>query len=381
VTAHTKPRTETSAAIPADILDRVRSAPRILVFLTLWSALSLLLFSYRYLEELADDGRAVWQAPFINETTSAFGGLALVFLVALPLMRRFPLTRQNSAHRIPLYVAGTVVFSLIHTTSNWVLRSLLYPLAGLGSFDYGRMPVRYFMEFPADAVSLTIVAVLAHLAWAYRASRDRELRAEQLERALTESRLQSLQLQMQPHFLFNALNTIASRMYDDAPAADKMLTHLSSLLRASLSTRDTHLVPLSAELEVLDHYVAILRERFGENCAIVVDVPDDCHHLAVPALVLQPLVENAVRHGNVSRRGNGRIDVRAIRSNGSLQLDVSDDGPGATGELWGAGVGLQSTADRLALLFPGEHRLEVGNRDGGFHVRMTVPIREAAPGD
>jgi len=207
------------------------------------------------------------------------------------------------------------------------------------------------------------------------------LRAEQLDTAPTESRLQSLQLQMQPHFLFNALNTIASRMYDDAPAADKMLTHLSSLLRASLSTRDTHLVPLSAELEVLDHYVAILRERFGENCAIVVDVPDDCHHLAVPALVLQPLVENAVRHGNVSRRGNGRIDVRAMRSNGSLQLDVSDDGPGATGELWGAGVGLQSTADRLALLFPGEHRLEVGNRDGGFHVRMTVPIREATPGD
>jgi signal transduction histidine kinase len=365
------------AVTPPDIMDRVRSAPRIVVFLVLWSALSLLLFSYRYLEEVADDGQAVWQAPLINETTSAFGGLALAFLVALPLMRRFPLTRENSSRRIPLYVAGLIVFSVIHTTLNWGLRSLFYPLAGLGSFHYGRMPVRYFMEFPADAVSMTIVVVVVHLAWAYRASRDRELRAEQLERALTESRLQSLQLQMQPHFLFNALNTIASRMYDDAPAADKMLTHLASLLRASLTTRDTHLVPLSSELEILDHYVAILRERFGENCAILVDVPDDCRGLAVPALLLQPLVENAVRHGNVSRHGKGRIDVRAIRSNGSLQLDVSDDGPGATGDLWGSGVGLQATADRLAILFPGEHRIEAGNHDGGFHVRMTFPVREA----
>jgi LytS/YehU family sensor histidine kinase len=263
---------------------------------------------------------------------------------------------ENGSRRIPLYIVGTVAFSVVHTTSNWALRSLFYPLAGLGSFHYGRMPVRYFMELPADAVAITILAVVVHLAWAYRASRDRELRAEQLERALTESRLQSLQLQMQPHFLFNALNTIASRMYDDAPAADKMLTHLASLLRASLTARHTHLVPLSSELEILDHYVAILRERFGENCAIVVDVPDDCHRLAVPALLLQPLVENAVRHGNVSRRGKGRIDVRAVRSNGSLQLDVSDDGPGAAGDVWGSGVGLQATADRLALLFPGEHR-------------------------
>lgn len=375
-----RPLSDTAAASP-DLLDRVRSAPRIVVFLVLWIAATLLLFFYRYLEEVADDGHAIWQAPLINESTSTFAGLALAFLVALPLMRRFPLTGAHRGRRIPLYVAGTVVFSVVHTTANWALRSLLYPLAGLGSFDYGRMPVRYFMEFPADAVLVTITVVMVHLAWAYRASRDRELRAEQLERALTESRLQSLQLQMQPHFLFNALNTIASRMYDDAPAADKMLTHLSSLLRASLTTRDTHLVPLGSELEILDHYVAILHERFGANCSIVVDVAEDCRALSVPALLLQPLVENAVRHGNVSRRGNGQIHVRAFRSNGSLHLEVSDDGPGATGDVWGSGVGLQATADRLALLFPGEHRIDAGNHDGGFHVRMTFPTREPVPGD
>ena len=347
-----------------------------LLFMALWVLLSLLLFLYQYLEEVADDGQGVWQAPLINETTSAFGGLALVFLIALPAMRRWPLTRENRAGRLPLYLLGMVVFSVIHTSSNWALRSLLYPMAGLGAFDYGLMPVRYFMEFPADAVALSIVIVLVHLAWAYRASRDRELRAEQLERALTESRLQSLQLQMQPHFLFNALNTIASRMYDDAPAADKMLTHLSSLLRASLSTRDTHLVPLDSELEMLSHYVSILRERFGANCLIEVDVPDDCRTVAVPALLLQPLVENAVRHGNLSRRGRGRIEVRASRSNGWLQLEVRDDGPGAGSVPGGSGVGLQATIDRLELLFPGEHRIEAGRHTDGFRVQMTLPLRE-----
>ena len=354
--------------------------PRVALFLALWLLLSLLLFLYRYLEEVADDGKGIWQAPLINESTSAFGGLALVFLIALPLMKRWPLTRENRARRLPLYFLGTLVFSLIHTSLNWALRSLLYPVAGLGTFDYGLMPVRYFMEFPADAVALSIVVVLVHLAWAYRASRDRELRAEQLERALIESRLQSLQLQMQPHFLFNALNTIASRMYDDAPGADKMLTHLASLLRASLSTRDTHLVPLDSELEMLNHYVSILRERFGANCVIEVDVPQECRAAAVPALLLQPLVENAVRHGNLSRLGQGRIEVHASLSNGWLDLGVHDDGPGMDRAPRGDGVGLQATIDRLELLFPGEHRIEMGRHREGFQVLMRLPLREISAG-
>jgi signal transduction histidine kinase len=315
----------------------------------------------------------------VDEATGVGGALLLVLAIALPFMRRFPLFGPHRMRRLPLYLLGLLVFSFLHTTSNWLLRTLLYPVLGLGAYDYGIMPVRYFMELPVDVVALAIGVAGTHLLWMYRASRDRELRAEQLERALTESRLQSLQLQLQPHFLFNALNTISSRMYDDTASADAMVGHLSSLLRSSLSTRDTHLVTLRAELDTLEHYLAILRGRFGDRCRVTVDVPPAVEGARVPALLLQPLVENAVRHGNLGRSGTGAIGVRGRRDGDELVLEVSDDGPGATRDPWASadGVGLRATADRLQLLFPGSHRMEAGNGSEGFHVTIRVPFRDA----
>ena len=304
-------------------------------------------------------------------------------LVVLPFMRRFPLERANLSRRVQLYLLVLVAYSILHTTSNWALRSAGYPLLGLGDYGYGTMTVRYAMEFGVDAVAFSLAVVIAHLMWKYAAARQRELHAEQLERALTQSRLQSLQLQLQPHFLFNALNTISSRMYDDAAAADAMLTHLASLLRASLSTRDAHEVPLSAELEALEHYLAILRGRFGTGCHVDVDIPEDLRRAVVPALVLQPLVENAVRHGNLTRIGVGHITVKGWRENGDLRLEVDDDGPGpgeAQGDS-GHGVGLPATADRLALLYPGAHRFEAASYERGFRVTMQIPYREAGTHD
>jgi LytS/YehU family sensor histidine kinase len=167
-------------------------------------------------------------------------------------------------------------------------------------------------------------------------------------------------------------------MYDDARSADAMLTHLAQLLRASLSTRDAHEVPLAAELETLEHYLAILRGRFGDGCQVHLDVSGDVRRAVVPALLLQPLVENAVRHGNLSRTGSGRIRVRGWRASDALQLEVDDDGPGPTRdtESAGHGVGLSSTASRLALLYPGTHRFEASCHAGGFRVSLSIPYRE-----
>jgi two-component system, LytTR family, sensor kinase len=346
---------------------------------TYWSAVflcALLLFLYRFLGNVAEGGRAIAREPLINEFTGVFGAALLVVLFLRPLTRRLPLGRQTWPQRLPIYLGVLVAFSLAHTTLNWGSRSILYPLFGCGAYDYGRLPVIYLMEFPIDVIGFTLFTAGFHIFDAYRASRDRELRTEQLERALAESRLHSLRLQLQPHFLFNALNTISSRMYEDVSAADEMLTHLAELLRASLRTASVQLVPLASELGALDHYTAIMRGRFGDQVRVTIDVPPSCQEALVPSLVLQPLVENAVRHGNASRTGQGCIEVSARREGDRLVLRVEDDGPGAAHDVDASeGIGLRSTRDRLRILFGDAQRFEAANAGRGFRVVIEVPWR------
>ena len=346
---------------------------------------AMLLFLYRYLEERVYDPGASALPPLVNELTGAYGMWALLALVVIPYTRRHPLTNGGWRRELPGYVALLFAYSAVHTSSNWALRSLAFPLVGLGSYDYGDMSLRYVMEFAVDAIGFSSAIAIAHLFAAWRRSNEERLRAERLERALTEARLHALRLQLQPHFLFNALNTIASVMYDDVRAADAMLTHLSSLLRASLQTTERQLTSLDAELATLGHYVALLRGRFGDRCTVRVDVGEEVGAALVPALVLQPLVENSVRHGRLSKEGRGVIDVSARAVGERLEIVVQDDGPGSSGASGGGtvlepgdGVGLRSTADRVRLIYGDAGTLEAGNANGGFRVTLVVPFVTAA---
>ena len=345
---------------------------------------ALLLFLYRFLEERVYDPAADPRPALIAEVTGAYGMWLLLAAVVFPFIRRRPLTRGGWRRELPAYVALLVAYSVLHTSGNWASRSLLFPLAGLGSYDYGAIALRFAMEFPLDVIGFSSAVAIAHLFAAWRRSNEERLRAERLERALTEARLEALRLQLQPHFLFNALNTIASVMYDDVRAADAMLTHLSSLLRASLQTTERHVTSLDAELATLGHYVALLQGRFGERCTVRIDVPDTLGSALVPALVLQPLVENSVRHGRLSKEGRGVIDVRARAVGERLEIVVQDDGPGvsATADVAlvpGGGVGLRSTADRLRLIYGEAGEVEAANIAGGFRVTLRLPLVVSAP--
>jgi LytS/YehU family sensor histidine kinase len=286
-----------------------------------------------------------------------------------------PIRRSNWRRTLPVHVATLVAFSLAHTSLNWGVRLVLSPLVGLGPYDYGHMPLRYLMEFPNDAIFYLIIQVAVEAVRYYRTLRDREL-------SLAQAELRNLRLQLQPHFLFNALNTISATMYDDPTAADAMIAELSELLRLSLKTVHTQEVPLRAELEALSHYTALMHARFGDKLSVAVDVEPAAADALVPSLILQPLVENAVRHGNVSLLGSGHIDVRARREGDRLVLDVLDDGPGGTWEQKGSGVGLRSTAERLRLLYGDAHRFTAGkspvNGGFGFAVAIAIPFRPCA---
>jgi LytS/YehU family sensor histidine kinase len=210
----------------------------------------------------------------------------------------------------------------------------------------------------------------------YRKYRDRELHASRLEAQLSQAQLQVLKMQLHPHFLFNTLNAISALVHEDADLAERMIARLGELLRSTLEAADRQEVPLRQEVEFIRPYLEIERARMGDRLKVELDIDPAALDAHVPNLLLQPLVENAIRHGIAPRAEPGRIEVRARREEGRLRLEVCDDGPGlAAGPR--EGVGLTNTRARLRQLYGEEHCFEMSNGAGrGLTVRVTIPFRE-----
>jgi two-component system LytT family sensor kinase len=213
----------------------------------------------------------------------------------------------------------------------------------------------------------------------YRKYRERELRAVELEKRLAQAKLQALQMQLNPHFLFNSLHSISSLMHQDVEAADRMIVRLSDLLRAALDNSDTQEVTLGKELEFLKRYLEIEQIRFGKRLTVQMNITPDTLDAQVPNLILQPLVENAIRHGIEPHAKPGRIELRSKREADVLTLEVCDNGAGLPGNQPSAeNVGLSNTRARLEALHAGVHSLEFHNvPGGGLLVRIMIPYRLA----
>ena len=209
-----------------------------------------------------------------------------------------------------------------------------------------------------------------------------ELRLERVERSFSQARLNALRMQLDPHFLFNALNTISSQVERDPRLARSMIEHLGDLLRLSLDARDRQEIPLAEELAFLDHYIAIQKIRFPESLRIEIQVTPEVKYALVPCLIVQPLVENAIRHGISRRASGGTVTVTAERGQNQVDIRVTDDGvglpPGWTLET-SCGMGLSVTRERIVGLHPdGNSRFSVRPRSGGgTEVEISLPLRFA----
>ena len=211
-----------------------------------------------------------------------------------------------------------------------------------------------------------------------------ELHVERLQRSFSEARLNTLRMQLDPHFLFNALNTISSQVVSDATLARDMIEHLGELLRLSLDPRSRYEVSLGEEMTLLDHYVAIQMIRFGDRLKIDVDIAAGLGSVLVPSLLMQPLVENAIRHGIAPRAAGGAILITAWQAGDRLEIRVCDDGVGlppggsANDRL---GVGLSVTRERIESFRPaGTGRMSIRSRlEGGTEVTLSLPLRHADP--
>jgi len=207
-----------------------------------------------------------------------------------------------------------------------------------------------------------------------------ELRLEKMERSFSQARLNALRMQLDPHFLFNALNTISSQVERDPRLARSMIEHLGDLLRLSLEARDKQEVPLAEEMAFLDHYLAIQRIRFGASLRIETHVAPEVKYAIVPCLIVQPMVENAIRHGISPRASGGAITVAACRTMNNVEIRVTDDGVGLP-QGWtldtSKGLGLSITRERIAGLYPdGSSHFAVRRRsEGGTEVEISIPLR------
>jgi two-component sensor histidine kinase len=349
---------------------------RLLVF-AYFTATGLLLFGYRALDDVARAHSRRVLAIFIEEMTGAYAALLLLPLL-IRFARRYRLQKGNWLRRLPAHFAAMTIFSFLHTSLMALSRNLLFPLVGLGSYDYGIMRYRYLMEFSNDTIVYCLFVGFVYLFDHYRQSRDREVQTAQLETQLAQAQLQALRLQLQPHFLFNAMNTISSLVYENPRAADEMIARLSDLLRMTMRDSGAQEVTLEQELKLLDLYLDIMRARFEERLTVHIDCEADLGRALVPQLVLQPLVENCIRHAADPETGVVQITVCARRESGALLLEVSDNGPGVGEQLALAGsngIGLTNTAERLRQLYGSLHGLTLANGEGqGLTVTVRLPF-------
>lgn len=295
-----------------------------------------------------------------------------VTLAALWLTYRMPLERRSLVRRLAVHIAF----------------ALLVPVFRAGVVVLLNPVVEWYAELPAfsDILLSTyvsnfffywlIVGVL-HAAHYAQRSRQREQLAERLRRELAEAQLRALRSQLQPHFLFNALNTISSHVQHDPPAAEAMIERLSGLLRHTLERAGADEVELAEELSFVEDYLAIEQARYEDRLTVQWRIGADTPPARVPPLILQPLVENAVRHGIAPRTSGGHVAIETDRANGRLRLRVRDDGTGmrAASLATGRGLGLNATRERLHRMYGTAQRFRVLSEPGrGTTVEIEIPF-------
>jgi LytS/YehU family sensor histidine kinase len=237
-------------------------------------------------------------------------------------------------------------------------------------------------NFDWEMITYWAIAGLSHAVLYYRESRDRALRTAQLETKLVEAQLAALQQQLHPHFLFNTLHAISTLMHKDVEAADRTLMHLSDLLRLTLENIGHHEVSLKTELEFLSKYLQIEQTRFADRLTVRFDIQTEALDALVPNLLLQPLVENAIKHGVARKSGPGHIQITARRDGTKLWMEVRDDGVGLSEDGWRTlhkGIGVSTTRERLLRLFGADFRFEFHRQQPGLAVVVAFPWRVETP--
>ena len=343
------------------------------------------------------DGRVLllivmgWAAAAVLHVTSGYavyrlGGAAqpLHVLVGEPILRCAVLVLETCAifaitDRFPIQRGSALRHGLIHlgfAIPLILVRILVYHYAGqaIGVLNADVSPLMAVAQLSSrSVVGYLLLVGMAHAVKYAQAVRERELAQAQLETQLAQGQLHALKMQLHPHFLFNTLHAISTLVHSSPDQAERMIASLSEMLRATLARHDAQEVTLREELALLEPYLDIERTRFGDRLAVNLEVPPDALDAVVPHLLLQPLVENAIRHGIGPRPEGGEITLRARVRGATLEVAVEDDGVGMPAEPRPDGVGLGNTRARLHRLYGERHALRIDSTPG-LATRVTVVL-------
>jgi signal transduction histidine kinase len=307
---------------------------------------------------------------------------ALMTPAVVWLAQHFQFERGGLLRAAAVHVPAVVTASLAHITAMEAVHWWLEHSAGRPYAWWSQLQRSAFLYLDWEMMTYLAIVGLSHALLYYRESRARAVRSAQLETRLVEAQLKTLQQQLQPHFLFNTLHAISSLMHKDVEAADRVLMQLSDLLRITLEHLGQQEVALDAELGALTKYLDIERTRFADRLLVRFDVHPDTLETRVPSLLLQPLVENAIKHGVARKAGPGHIDISARREGDKLRLEVRDDGVGLSEDAFYAlqkGIGVSTTRARLQHLFGADFRFEFHRLAQGLAVVVALPWRTEGP--
>ncbi|MEO8635934.1 MAG: histidine kinase [Gemmatimonadales bacterium] len=335
-----------------------------------WTAFGLFSFS-QVLAYNAVSGAPplAWRPLLLVSLASAWTWAALT-PAALWAAARLRFDPRQRARSLMLHGLAGICFVLLSTIID---RSV--------SLFLTQSPLRPFLSsllyrFDSRLLAYLCIVTVSQAARYALLFRDRELRGAELEAQLARAELQLLKMQLQPHFLFNALNTIAELVHDDPNSADRLIARLGHLLRLSLEQAGHQVVPLRQELQILEAYLEIEQARFNDRLEVRLEIGPEVLEAGVPALLLQPLVENAIRHGTSPRSGRGLIEISALQEGPRLRVEIRDSGLGFP--VHGSvreGLGLRNTRERLRQLYGAEHAFVLANDpDGGAVVTIALPF-------
>lgn len=309
---------------------------------------------------------------------------AYIWALATPLVLRaaakLPIERNNWLRSTLLHVPISLVISMVAMAIGHALLWLYLGWSVGKPFSFVVMG-RFVLDNFSEGIGIYLLIALTSYALSYyRRYRESQLRTLQLEAQLSKAQLEALKMQLQPHFLFNTLHSISALLTQDTDAARRMITRLGDFLRMTLENSGSEEVTLQQEIEFLSCYLAIERIRFQDRLTTRIDVPTDTLNAKVPNLILQPIVENAIRHGIAPRSTPGLIEIEAKHLDGHIRIQVRDNGPGLSEHRISEnpsnrGLGLANTEKRLESLYGQQHLFDLRNNpNGGFVVTMEIPF-------
>jgi two-component system, LytTR family, sensor kinase len=313
---------------------------------------------------------------------------AYVFALATPFVlwavTRIPLERDNWIRSALLHLPISVVLAVVLTALGRILIWLRWGWLQDKPLTFEGI-TRFVVANFTEAIGIYLLIALTGYAFSYyRRFREGQVRTLQLEAQLSHAQLQALKMQLHPHFLFNTLHSISALLHKDGEAARKMITRLGDFLRLTLEDSGSQEVTLRQEMEFLSCYLEIERIRFQDRLVTHINVAQHTLDAKVPNLILQPIVENAIRHGIAPRSTQGLIEIEAKQRNGTLRIQVRDNGPGlslhrTSENLFKKGLGLANTETRLEQMYGSAHRFNLSNNpDGGLIVTLEIPFQRDA---